>query len=260
MVRKIGGERMTYVAVLANVNGNLPALTAALERIEKLKEEGHTIEKYYILGNLVGLFPYPTEVIKVLESLMEEKKVSLIRGEFDQAIAESDPHGEGLDYIKKLNYPDFIKKALQYSWERLGHEGREFVRDVPVYLVDRIGKNDIFGVYGSPFDPFGGVVLPDQPTSYYNSIMRAVKDYEMLFVASPRYPVNAMTRYGRVVCPGSIGYPPDKGHRPTFALVDTDTLHVRFFEVDYDKGVVEDRIRREGLPEELIRILYRGRV
>ncbi|MBP1911924.1 tryptophan synthase beta subunit [Thermococcus stetteri] len=50
---------MVYVAVLANINGNLPALAKALERIEALKDEGYEIEKYYVLGNIVGLFPYP---------------------------------------------------------------------------------------------------------------------------------------------------------------------------------------------------------
>ncbi|NJE61685.1 metallophosphatase family protein [Thermococcus sp. 21S7] len=251
---------MVYVAVLANVNGNLPALAKALEKIEALKEDGHEIEKYYILGNVVGLFPYPREVLDTLDDLIKNNRVSVIRGEFDQVIAASDPHSEGPDYIERVDYPEYVKRALKYTWESLGHEGREFIRDLPIYLVDRIGKNDIFGVYGSPLDPFGGKVLPEQPTSYYEGIMRPLKDYEILFVASPKYPVNAMTRYGRVVCPGSIGFPPGREHRATFALVDVDTLHTKFIEVDYDKRLIEERIRREGLPRELVKILYHGRI
>ncbi len=251
---------MVYVAVLANINGNLPAFTKALEKIEALKEEGYEVEKYYILGNVVGLFPYPAEVVEALRNLMRDNRVKIIRGEFDQAIAASDPHAEGPDYIDSLDYPEHIKRALRYTWEKLEHEGREFLRDLPVYLVDKIGKNDIFGVYGSPLNPFEGKVLPDQPTSYYESIMRPVKDYEILLVSSPKYPVNAMTRYGRVVCPGSIGYPPGREHKATFALIDVDTLHTKFIEVDYNKKLVEERIKMEGLPEELIRILYHGRI
>ncbi|AMQ19066.1 metallophosphoesterase family protein [Thermococcus peptonophilus] len=253
---------MVYVAVLANINGNLPALAKALEKIEALKEEGYEIEKYYVLGNIIGLFPYPKEVLDALDDLIRNNTVKVIRGELDQVIAESDPHAEGPDYIDRVEYPDYIKKALKYTWEALGHKGREFIRDLPIYLVDKIGKNDIFGVYGSPLNPFGGVVLPDQPTSYYETIMRPVKDYEILFVASPKYPVNAMTRYGRVICPGSIGYPPGKNHKATFALVDVDTLHTKFIEVDYEdeKKLIEEKIKKEGLPEELIRVLYHGKV
>jgi len=252
---------MVYVAVLANINGNFPALARALEKIETLKEEGYEIEKYYVLGNVVGLFPYPREVLDTLDDMIRNNTVKVIRGEFDQIIAASDPHAEGSDYIDKLNYPEYIKRALKYTWEKLGHKGREFIRDMPIYLVDKIGKNDIFGIYGSPFNPFEGQILPDQPTSYYEAIMRPVKDYEILFVASPKYPVNAMTRYGRVICPGSIGYPPTKNHRATFALVDVDTLHAKFIEVDYDdeKKLIEEKIRKESLPEELVRILYHGK-
>jgi len=48
---------MTYLAVLANINGNFPALVKALGRVEELKEEGYEIEKYYILGNIVRIVP-----------------------------------------------------------------------------------------------------------------------------------------------------------------------------------------------------------
>ncbi|AEH24612.1 metallophosphatase family protein [Pyrococcus yayanosii] len=250
---------MVYVAVLANIAGNFPALAAALGRMEELKEEGYDIEKYYILGNIVGLFPYPKETVEAIKNLAKGEKVKVIRGKYDQLIAMSDPHAEGPEYIDRLNIPPYLKEALKFTWEKLGHEGREFLRDLPVYLVDRIGNNEIFGVYGSPISPFEGEVLPDQPTSYYEAIMRPVKDYEMLIVASPRYPLDAMTRYGRVVCPGSIGFPPAKEHKATFALIDVETLRVKFFEVNYDKKLIEDRIRNEKLPEDIVKILYHGK-
>ncbi|AAL81415.1 metallophosphatase family protein [Pyrococcus furiosus DSM 3638] len=249
---------MVYVAVLANIAGNLPALTAALSRIEEMREEGYEIEKYYILGNIVGLFPYPKEVIEVIKDLTKKENVKIIRGKYDQIIAMSDPHATDPGYIDKLELPGHVKKALKFTWEKLGHEGREYLRDLPIYLVDKIGGNEVFGVYGSPINPFDGEVLAEQPTSYYEAIMRPVKDYEMLIVASPMYPVDAMTRYGRVVCPGSVGFPPGKEHKATFALVDVDTLKPKFIEVEYDKKIIEERIRAEGLPEEIIKILYHG--
>jgi len=249
---------MVYVAVLANIAGNFPALTAALEKIEELKEEGYEIEKYYILGNIVGLFPYPREVIEAIKNLAKTSNVKVIRGKYDQLIAMSDPHAGDPKYIDRLEIPDHLKATLKYTWEKLGHEGREYLRDLPIYLVDKIGKNEIFGVYGSPVNPFDGEILPDQPTSYYEAIMRPVKEYEMLLVASPRYPLDAMTMYGRVVCPGSIGFPPAREHKATFALVDAETLKVKFIEVEYDKKIIEDRIKLEKLPEEVIKILYHG--
>jgi diadenosine tetraphosphatase ApaH/serine/threonine PP2A family protein phosphatase len=251
---------MSYVVVLANIAGNLPALSAAFEKIEALKEEGYEVEKYYILGDIVGPFPYSREVIDFIDDLLKEGKAKVIRGRLDQIIAESDTHAEGPDYIDRTELPEHLKKALKLTWEELGHDGREFVRDLPVYLVDRIGKNDVFGIYGSPLNPFGGEVLPDQPGSYYDSIMRPVKEYEMLFVSSPRYPFTTMTRYGRIVCPGTLGFPPKRELKESFALVDGETLRVKFIEVDYNKKLVEERIRAKGLPEEIVRILYHGKL
>ncbi len=247
---------MAYIAALANINGNFPALIKAFEEIEKFKEEGYTIEKYYIMGNIIGIFPYPNEIVRSLKSLIKNSEVKIIRGEYDQVIVMN---SEDSDYIESLNVPEYIKTALKYTWNKLGHEGREFIRDTLIYLVDKIGKNSIFGVYGSPLNPFEGKILPEQPTSYYESIMRPVKDHEILLVSSPKYPVNAMTRYGRVICPGSVGFPQGKGHKATFALIDVDTLHTKFIEVDYDKRIIEERIKKERLPSELIRILYHGR-
>lgn len=68
---------------------------------------------------------------------------------------------EGLDYIDKVEYFDYIKKVFKYIWEVFGYEGCEFIRDFLIYFVDKIGKNDIFGVYGSFLNLFGGVVLLD---------------------------------------------------------------------------------------------------
>ncbi|AIF69955.1 phosphatase-like protein [Palaeococcus pacificus DY20341] len=247
-----------YVAVLANINGNFPALMKALGKIEELKEDGYDIEKYYIMGNIIGLFPYPKEIVDALEDLIKMNDVKVIRGKYDQIIAESGSYED----VEVINAPDYVKRALKYTWEKLGHEGREFIRELPIYLVDKIGKNEIFGVYGSPLDPINGEVLPEQPSTYYDAIMRPMKKYEILFVASPKWPVNAPTRYGRVICPGSVGLPPAKEHKATFAIVDVDTLHTKFIEVDYEseKRLIEEKIRKEGLPEEIIKILYHGRV
>ena len=44
--------------------------------------------------------------------------------------------------------------------------------------------------------------------------------------------------------------------------MDVDTLHTKFIEVDYEdeKKLIEEKIRSEGLPEELIKVLYHGKV
>lgn len=74
---------MVYVVVFVNINGNFLVLVKVFEKIEVLKEEGYEIEKYYVLGNIVGLFLYLKEVFDVFDDFIRNNIVKVIRGEFD---------------------------------------------------------------------------------------------------------------------------------------------------------------------------------
>jgi predicted phosphodiesterase len=73
---------MERVAFVTDVHGNLPALEAALARIEELD-----IEHVYCGGDLVGYGPRPNEVC----ALIEERGIPTIYGNYDYAI------GRGLE-------------------------------------------------------------------------------------------------------------------------------------------------------------------
>jgi predicted phosphodiesterase len=66
------------VAVITDVHANLPALEAALGRIETLG-----METIYCGGDLVGYGPHPNEVC----ALIEERAIPTIYGNYDYAIA-----------------------------------------------------------------------------------------------------------------------------------------------------------------------------
>src|SRR4051794_26973771 len=68
-------------AVITDIHGNLPALEAALARID---EEG--IEATYCGGDLVGYGPRPNEVCALIES----RGIPTIYGNYDWAIARDE--------------------------------------------------------------------------------------------------------------------------------------------------------------------------
>src|SRR5438034_8673852 len=87
---------MERVAVITDVHGNLPALEAALGRIDELG-----IADVYCGGDLVGYGPWPNEVCL----LIEERGIPTIYGNYDYAIgrdeedcgcAYRDPHDREL--------------------------------------------------------------------------------------------------------------------------------------------------------------------
>ena len=66
------------VAVITDIHANLPALEAALARIDELG-----IERVYCGGDLVGYGPHPNEVC----ALISERDIPTIYGNYDYAIA-----------------------------------------------------------------------------------------------------------------------------------------------------------------------------
>src|ERR687888_751803 len=82
---------MGQVAVITDIHGNLPALEAALARIDELE-----IGKAYCGGDLVGYGPHPNEVC----ALIEDRAIPTIYGNYDYAIGR-DLEDCGCAYIDK---------------------------------------------------------------------------------------------------------------------------------------------------------------
>lgn len=233
------------IAVLSNVHGNLPALVNAISEIEKLKEEGRKIDEVYILG-LLGYFPYPKKVVELVKN---SENIHAVRGKYDHLIARWNE----IELDEEL--PKFLVDVINWNWKELS-ELRSWLRnEVPAFLVENFGNNKFLFVYGDPFNPVNGEILPKKSTSYYEQYTSPLK-YDLIAVSS-KEPFIAETKYGKVVCVGSAGFS-YRGNKPVFSVIDTKTTDISFFEFEFSKKIVEDKIREVGLPEEIVGILYRG--
>ncbi len=242
------------IAVISNLHGNLVALSAFLSEIERLKEDGEDIQRIYVMG-IVGYFPYPREVCELIKS--GEGYLFPVRGFYDHAVVRYSDESERADLREELS--DFEFELVKWTFENMGRECRKWLRNyVPAFTAERFGNNEILFVYGSPFDPLKGRVEAKMPTSYYESIMAPIRKYEMVVVGGTDEFV-AETVYGKVVCPGAIGFY-RKGKKPSYAVVDTKTLDVYFGTIDFKRSEVEERIKEANLPGEVLDILYHGKV
>ena len=240
------------LAVLSNVHGNLKALVEALSEIEKLKENGKNIEKTIIIG-IFGFMPYPKEVFKLLSNA---QNILCVRGKIDHLIAKWSEDDEIKEELREED--PFLANIVEWNWENMGRDARKWLRnEVPALLFEKFGDNEFGFSYGKPFD-IHSEVLPKMPLSYYESIMASIKKYEMLVVAGYE-PFVAETVFGKIACPGGIGVQ-KKGFKPRFLIVDTATLDVSFYEFEYPRKEVEDRLKELKPPEysKLIDILYHG--
>src|SRR3954467_13701654 len=114
---------MSRVAVITDIHANLPALQAALGRIDELGGDA-----VYCGGDLVGYGPHPNEVC----ALMAEREIPTIYGNYDYAIAR-DLEDCGCAYItahdRKLG-----QQSVEWTLEHTDASSKAFMRELPFDL------------------------------------------------------------------------------------------------------------------------------
>ncbi|MGH2901339.1 MAG: metallophosphoesterase family protein, partial [Solirubrobacteraceae bacterium] len=108
------------VAVITDIHANLPALHAALERINDL-----AIERVYCGGDLVGYGPHPNEVC----TLIADWDIPTIYGNYDHAIARDD-HDCGCAYITQHDR-ELGQLSVEWTLTHTDQASKDFMRDLP---------------------------------------------------------------------------------------------------------------------------------
>src|SRR5215210_8057594 len=130
---------MDRVAVITDIHGNLPALEAALRRIEELG-----IERVYCGGDLVGYGPHPNEVC----ALIERRGVATIYGNYDYAIAR-DLDDCGCAYVTAHDR-ELGQGSVEWTLAHTDQRSKDFMRALPFDLRFTVGDSAIHLVHGSP--------------------------------------------------------------------------------------------------------------
>jgi putative phosphoesterase len=236
----VGDTRTDAVAVITDIHGNLPALQAALARIEELG-----IESVFCGGDLVGYGPHPNEVC----ALIAQREIPTIYGNYDYAIAR-DEEDCGCAYITPH---DRALGQLSVDWT-LAHTNRDskdFMRGLPFDLRFPVGDVGVHLVHGSP-RKVNEYLFEDKPASLYERLAAAESDPVLVFGHTHKPWVH---EYGGVLfvnC-GSVGKPKDGDLRGAFAVLTPSAggVAVSIERVEYDAEAVAAEVREAGLPGEL---------
>jgi predicted phosphodiesterase len=111
------------IAVITDIHANLPALQAALARIDELG-----IESVYCGGDLVGYGPHPNEVV----ALVAERDIPAIYGNYDYAIAR-DLEDCGCAYVTSHDR-ELGQRSVEWTLAHTGQEAKDFRRELPFDL------------------------------------------------------------------------------------------------------------------------------
>jgi len=227
------------VAVITDIHANLPALHAALARIDELG-----ITDIYCGGDLVGYGPHPNEVC----ALIQERGIPTIYGNYDHAIAR-DLDDCGCAYITPHDR-ELGQQSVVWTLANTDQRSKDFMRDLPFDLHFTVGEHTVHLVHGSP-RKVNEYLFADKPASLYERLAGNESDDVLVFGHTHKPWVHDFGGVRFVNC-GSVGKPKDGDPRGAFAILEAGSgeVAVTIERVAYDAEAVAAQVRDAGLPGE----------
>ena len=230
------------VAVITDLHANLPALEAALGRIDALG-----IERTYCGGDLVGYGPHPNEVCR----LVAERGIPTIHGNYDFAIGR-DLDDCGCAYVTPHDR-ELGDRSVAWTLAHTDAGFKAFLRGLPFDLRFRVGAHRVHLVHGSP-RKVNEYLFEDKPARLYERLAAGEDGATDALVFGHTHQPWVHDFGGvRFVNCGSVGKPKDGDRRAAFAVLEDagDELRATIERVEYDAPAVARAVRAaDGLPDE----------
>jgi putative phosphoesterase len=238
-LRELDVDLITRVAVITDIHANLPALEAALGRIDELG-----IDTVFCGGDLVGYGPHPNEVC----ALIQQREIPTIYGNYDYAIAR-DLEDCGCAYTSPEDR-ELGQRSVDWTLAHTDRRSKAFMRELPFDLHFPVGSTDVHLVHGSP-RKVNEYLFEDKPARLYERLAAAEQARVLVFGHTHKPWVH---EYGGVLfvnC-GSVGKPKDGDARGAFAILSATTagIDVTIERVRYDAEAVAREVAASGLPTE----------
>jgi putative phosphoesterase len=230
---------MQRVAVITDVHANLPALQAALARIDELG-----VDATYCGGDLVGYGPHPNEVC----ALIAERGIPTIYGNYDYAIAR-DLEDCGCAYVTPHDR-ELGQGSVDWTLAHTDQRSKDWMRERPFDLRFDVGATSVHLVHGSP-RKVNEYLFEDKPARLYERLALAEEADVMVFGHTHEPWARSHGGVLFVNC-GSVGKPKDGDPRGAFAVLRERAggVDVTIERVAYDAAGVAAQVREAGLPAE----------
>jgi putative phosphoesterase len=221
------------LAILSDIHGNIPALEAALDQIDRAGVDG-----IISAGDMVG-GPEPG---KVIERLLE-RKCRMIRGNNEE-------------YILKLaspSSPEWWHTSKQFAFIRWNHEQLNeetiaVLKSLPEQLVvTEPGEEDIRVVHGSPRSS-SELVYPEKDIAQLDLALEMVPEKNLVF-GHTHIPWK-MRRNGKLAfTPGSVSATLNGKLGGSYAILNSsdDGWRVELIELHYDTALTRKAFISSGL-------------
>jgi predicted phosphodiesterase len=238
-----------YLALLADIHANLPALETVLEFLEE-----KNIDQAIVLGDIVGYGPHPAACIERLQAM---KNFMILKGNHDHGLATGQFH---------KRFSKTAQWALNWSLDKVSEEQKKWLLELPPVLHHQ----DWLALHGSPVDPTFFNAYVYEMTYEKNLDRLQKKGIPLCFHGHTHLPglyARQQDNYDvheiaeniildkfthSLICPGSVGQARNKQAGAQFAIYDKEENTVQFYNLNYDdKKTVKDMLTA-GFPNFVI--------
>jgi predicted phosphodiesterase len=242
-------------AIISDIHGNLPALTAVLADIEQRSPDA-----LWCLGDTVGYGADPNDCV----ALTRERSDACLAGNHDLGV---------LGTIDIGSFSPAAAEAARWTRDALAEDAREFLAGLEA--ADETREAALY--HASPRDHVWEYVLwPEQAgecmAKQATRVAMIGHSHVALAFRGPAEDGAEATQGAQIgggttldvsedrwlLNPGSVGQPRDGDPRAAWLELDTERWHATYHRVEYDIDRAAESIIEAGLPEHLGRRLYLG--
>jgi len=218
------------LCIISDIHSNIFFFEKCMEEIAK-----HDIDKIICLGDTIGYFDKPNEVIDILV----RERVKCILGNHEAmmlGLIDYSPNIEPI-YNLKNNHSVLREKYLNLirSW-------------VPFYEL-KINSRKMLFVHGSPYDPLNGYLYENTISAAYENLQ-----YDFIFTGHTHRPYIRQNKNQTIVNVGSCGLPRDYGNMPSFVILNCGDFTCDLMRIKID---INDFINNIDVHEDVLNCLGR---
>lgn len=244
-----------YLAILADVHANLPALEAVLSYLSE-----HKIHDGIVLGDTVGYGPYPSQCIERLAGT----GLTVLKGNHDHAVVVGN---------RKKGFSRMGAWVIEWTIDLLGESDKAWLGSLP----EAVEGDGWLAVHGAPVDStfFNGYVYEMTYKKNLDNLQQ--RNIPLCFHGH----THVMGMYGRkkgkpdgflledevnlnnfdfsLVCPGSVGQARNGNPQAQFGIYDREEQRMNFIGLDYEIEKTISEMKALGFPDTLGERLLLGR-
>ena len=224
------------IAVISDIHGNMEAIEAVMEDIEK-----QNCDKLFVLGDYAMAGPEPKEAVEYFMKKESDPNVVMIQGNTDLMIA--DYSFDIYDSVKEK--APIMAEALKNDAKQLNAFEKVFLKSLPIQKEVYLEGVTFLLVHGSPRKN-NEDILPDTPMSEVEEMLKNV-DANVILCGHTHIPCGFQTsKKQTVVNAGSIGRPFTPEPQSCYLTIDVENGKYIFEHhfVDYNKQSAYEKLKK----------------